>query len=394
MGAAGNMIMAALLELVDNKVEFLKQINSLGLGRVKIEAESVLKCGIKGTHICVSIDGLEETSYHHHAHFSRQSHNHTDLRKIKDIVAHLQVSEKVKNDALNIYEIISEAEAGVHGQTIEQIHFHEVGDLDAITDIVGVCLLMESIAPKEIIVSPVNVGSGFVHCAHGILPVPVPATVKILQNIPIYSTDIRDELCTPTGAAIIKYFAVRFAQMPNMRVQKIGYGMGTKNFETANCLRAFLGETGVSENEKNDCIVQLQCNLDDMTGEAIGFVFDLLLQKGALDVFTIPIQMKKNRPAILFTCLCSEDKADFFVELLFRHTTTFGVRKTICSRHVLKHTTLMQQTEYGNIRIKRGQWREIKKSKPEYDDISKAALLNDMSLAEVSDVLVRKKEKK
>ncbi|OEG71763.1 hypothetical protein ATZ36_12825, partial [Candidatus Endomicrobiellum trichonymphae] len=329
MGAAGNMLTAALLELVNDKADFLKQINSIGIPGLKVDMESVVKCGISGTHIRVSINGTEESC----ADADILKYSHTNFEKIEDIITRLSVSQKVKDNALSIYMLIAGAEASAHGTSVEQIHFHELGNADAIVDIVGVCMLMESLAPQETIASPINVGSGFVQCAHGAMPVPSPATAYILQDIPIYGRNVHEELCTPTGAAIIKHFAKRFEHMPKMRVQKIGYGMGTKDFESVNCLRTFLGETENSNDEINDWIAQLQCNLDDMTGEAVGFAVNLLLQEGALDVFTAPIQMKKNRPAVLLTCICSERKAHFFAELMLRHTTTFGIRRTICDRY-------------------------------------------------------------
>ncbi len=412
MGAAGDMLTAALLELVNDKADFLKQINLIGIPGLKVDMESVVKCGISGTHIRVSINGIKESAdadilkyshknlhKHSHKHIHHNllhKHSHTSFEKIENIIARLSVSQKVKDNALSIYRLIAEAEASAHGTSVEQIHFHELGNADAVADIVGVCMLMESLAPQETIASPINVGSGFVKCVHGVMPVPSPATAYILQDIPIYSRNTHEELCTPTGAAIIKHFAKRFEQMPKMRVQKIGYGMGTKDFESVNCLRTFLGETENSKDEINDRIAQLQCNLDDMTGEAVGFAVNLLLQEGALDVFTVPIQMKKNRPAVLLTCICSECKTHFFTELIFRHTTTFGIRRTICDRYALKREILTKQTLFGNIRIKTGEGYTIKKFKPEYDDIAEAAHLNNVPFSEVNNAVLCKtnKEKK
>jgi uncharacterized protein (TIGR00299 family) protein len=404
MGAAGDMLTAALLELVNDKADFLKQINSIGIPGLKVGMESVVKCGINGTHIRVSINGIEESAdanilkyshknlnKHSHKHIHHNllhKHSHTSFEKIENIIACLSVSKKVKDNTLSIYRMIAEAEASAHGTSVERLHFHELGNADAVADIVGVCMLMESLAPQETIASPINVGSGFVQCTHGVMPVPSPATAYILQDIPIYSGNTHEELCTPPGAAIIKHFAKRFEQIPKMRVQKIGYGMGTKDFESVNCLRAFLGETENSKNGINDRIAQLQCNLDDMTGEAVGFAVNLLLQEGALDVFSVPIQMKKNRPAVLLTCICSEYKAHFFAELILRYTTTFGVRLTVCDRYTLKRKILTKQTLFGNIRIKTGEGYNIKKFKPEYDDIAEAAHLNNISFGEVNDAVL------
>jgi uncharacterized protein (TIGR00299 family) protein len=396
MGAAGNMVMAALLELTNNNKKMLKEINSIGLPNVKVDAKLVVKCGIKGTHVCVKINGIEENSFK--KKYIRENHlptrpDHITIKKIKDVLTQLHISQKVKKDALSIYNLIEKAEASVHTgehgrHNNNYIHLHEVGSIDAITDIVGVCMLIEHIAPQEIVVSPVNVGGGFAHCSHGSLSVPAPATAYILKDIPIYSDQVNEELCTPTGAAIIKHFATRFEQLPKICIKKIGYGMGTKSFKTANYIRAFLGETENNFHEIYEYeVTQLQCNLDDTTGEAIGFVTDLLLQKGALDVFITPIQMKKNRPAFLLTCMCNKKKANFFAELMLRHTTTFGVRKFFCDRYTLKHRTLTQKTQYGNIRIKIGTGHNIRKSKLEYDDLAKIASSNNITFNEAATLL-------
>jgi len=389
MGAAGDMITGSLLELVDNKSDFLKKINSIGLSDIKIIMETVKKCGIVGTHIRVNIHGSEEmplyekAKKYNYASYRDCNHKYTNLYKIENIITNLNISKQVKKNALNIYQLIAEAEANIHGKTIEQIHFHEIGNLDAIVDIVSTCILIEIISPQKIIISPINIGSGFVHCMHGTLAVPAPATAFILKNIPIFSNNIKGELCTPTGAAILKYFATHFQLMPKMQIQKIGYGMGAKNFDAPNCVRAFLGKTINSHIKTNECIVQLQCNLDDMTGEAVGFAIDILSQKGALDVFITSIQMKKNRPGILLTCICNENKSDFFAELILRYTSTFGVRKTICKRYTLKRKTIIHETAYGKIQIKMAEGYNIKKSKPEYDDVAKVAVINNIPFHEI-----------
>lgn len=401
MGAAGDMLMAALLELIKDKADFLNQINSLGFSNVKVDIKSVKKCGIAGTYMQININSRKKfniVSTPQHTHEDKHSfsnkHEHTNIKKIENIIAQLPLRQKIKDDALGIYRLISQAEASVHKCPVEYIHFHELGNIDALVDIIGVCILVEYLNPKKIIVSPINVGSGTISCEHGMLPVPAPATAHILRNIPIYNGSVQEELCTPTGAAIIRYFATNFEQMPRMRVEKIGYGMGTKDFEAANCIRAFWGEIDDSTEETSVTIAKLECNLDDMTGEAIGLSIDLLFQKGALDVFTTPIQMKKNRPAVLLTCICNEHKADFFAELMLHHTTTFGVRKTICNRYALKRKISSQETPYGNIRIKIGEGYNVKKFKPEYDDIVKAMRSNNASFNEINDVIKFNIEKK
>jgi uncharacterized protein (TIGR00299 family) protein len=389
MGAAGDMLIAALYELlIDNdKKWFLKQINSLGLDDISVTAQPIEKNLVNGTKIHVKIFRHEE----HEANFSHieynNLHKNKNLKTIENLISKLKVSKKVKDNAVNIYNIIAQAEAKAHGKPVTQIHFHEVGEIDAIIDIVGVCLLIDKLSLQKIISSPINIGKGHVHCAHGILPIPAPATACILHDIPIYTNEIVGELCTPTGAAIVKYFSDSFGQMPEMRIKQIGYGMGMREFDIPNCIRAFLGESDKDADTANNTTVQLQCNLDDMTGESLSFASDLLFKKGALDVFYTSVQMKKNRPGILLTCICDIKKADFFAKLILEHTSTFGVRKTICNRYILNRKMFVHKTPYGDIRIKRGEGFGIKKSKPEFEDISKTARLKNKTFEEVKNII-------
>lgn len=273
-GAAGDMISAALWELTENKEEFIEEVNSIGIPGVKTYALPSQKQGIFGTHFRVTYNDIEEMPdvlpkdaiveltpeedlkvghhghhhehehehEHHHDHDHHHDHQHHSLGDVKTIIGGLNVSDKVKEDAQNVYDILAEAESHVHGTTVTEIHFHEVGNMDAIADIVCVCMLIEKLAPDQIIASSVNTGTGKVKCAHGILPIPAPATSYLLHGIPIYNTGVNGELCTPTGAALIKYFADSFGPMPVMNIEDIGYGMGTKDYDVANYFRAFLGE--------------------------------------------------------------------------------------------------------------------------------------------------------
>lgn len=349
MGAAGDMLTAALLELCD-KQKFLEKINAIGIPKVTEEANSGSKCGICGTQMSVRVDGIEEESHdvHEHTHHHHAHHAHTSMQDIENLIHGFTVSEKVKSDAIAIYKLLAEAESHAHGKPVAEIHFHEVGTLDAVTDIVGVCMLIEEVAPEKIIASPIHVGSGHVHCAHGILPVPAPATAYPLQNIPMYGGTVEGELCTPTGAALLKYFVSEFGNMPVMKTDSIGYGFGKKEFSRLSCVRAFLGDT----EDQTEQIIELKCNLDDMTGERIGLALERLFEAGALDVFTTPIGMKKNRPAILLTCLCRPQQRDTMLHEIFKHTTTIGVRETLCNRYVLDRTETVQHTQYGDVRVK------------------------------------------
>lgn len=371
MGAAGDMLTAALLELLPDKAGFVEELNALGIPGVQFTAEKCEKCGITGTHMKVTVHGEEEESGHHHHHGS--------LGDIRSIVSGLPIPTMVKLDILSVYEEIAQAESHVHGVPMEHIHFHEVGTMDAIADVTAVCLLLHRLAPDKIISSPVHVGSGQVRCAHGILPVPAPATAYLLRGIPIYSGEIMGELCTPTGAALVKHFATEFGDMPVMKVHSIGYGMGRKDFPRANCVRAMLGDT----EDAGDQIVELRCNVDDMTGEAIGFALEQLMTGGALDAFTVPIGMKKSRPGVLITVLCREEQKEAMVRLMLKHTTTLGIREFPCLRYTLSRTTETPDTPYGVVRKKVSFGYGVRREKFEYDDLVKIAREQALSIAEV-----------
>ncbi len=398
MGAAGDMLMAALLELLPEKDTFLQKMQSLGLPGLEISAEPSVKCGITGTHMRVLIHGDEEGHPHEHAaeehahshadapeaahaHVHVHPHHHTDLDELTHRISHLNVSEAVRSDILAVYQSIADAENRVHGVPVEQIHFHEVGSLDALADITGVCLLMELLAPEQVLASPVHVGSGQVRCAHGILP--VPATALLLDGIPIYGGSIRGELCTPTGAALLRRFVTRFGPLPPMRVEKTGYGMGTKDFEAANCVRAMLGQTEESAGH----ILELACNLDDMTPEAVGFAMEQLFAAGALDVYTTPIGMKKNRPGVLLTCMCREDDREAMLRTIFRHTSTLGVRVSVCDRYTLSRRQYAVQTPDGKIRVKESSGWGVLRRKAEFEDLARIARQTGKSIAEVLDTI-------
>ena len=387
MGAAGDMLMAALYELLDDKQTFLDTMRGLGLPGIEISAEPAVKCGITGTHMKVLVHGSEELDalhdhLHEHAHehsHDHEHHHHTDLHEIEHLLSHLDLPQTVRDDALAVYRRIAEAESKVHGTIVDQIHFHEVGTLDALADVVGVCLLMHLLAPEKVYASSVHVGCGQVKCAHGILSVPAPATALLLAGVPIYGGAISGELCTPTGAALLTHFVTKFGELPAMRLLKSGYGMGTKDFPAANCVRAMLGEQDAPTEE----ILELSCNLDDCTGEAIGFAMEQLLDAGALDVYWTSVGMKKNRPGILLTCMCRPLDREKMVELLFRHTTTLGVRESAFRRYTLSRESKTIQTPDGDIRVKVSTGYGVAREKPEFDDLAKIARKTGKSLSEL-----------
>lgn len=379
MGAAGDMLTAALLELLPDQEEFLSQLNALGIPGVTIEKEKMSKCGIGGTHIRVKVHGVEEgdDSRHHHTH--HHTHHHSGMHDVEHIVHHLPVTDKIRKDILAVYHLIAEAESHVHGVPVTEIHFHEVGTMDAVADVAAVCLLMDKIAPDRVAASPVHVGSGQIECAHGILPVPAPATAYILREVPTYGGEIRGELCTPTGAALLKYFVTEFGGMPVMRTTAIGYGMGSKDFPAANCVRAMLGES----ESAGDVIVELNCNVDDMTGEAVGFAMETLFDAGALEVYTVPIGMKKSRPGQLLCVMCRTEDKESMVRLLFQHTTTIGIRENTFKRYTLDRSVEMAETPYGRIRKKISTGYGVTRQKYEYEDLAKAAREHQVSVSQI-----------
>ena len=378
MGAAGDMLTAALLELLPDTDCFIEKLNAVGIPSVQYIKEKSIKCGITGTHIHVLVNGEEEALYHHGPERSHE-HHHGSMDEIKHIVTgHLNLSEKIKEQILNIYKIIAEAESCVHDVPITDIHFHEVGSLDALADITAVCMLINELLPDRIVASPVHVGSGSVHCAHGVLPVPAPATAEILKGIPSYGGSIRSELCTPTGAALLKFFVDEFGNMPVMKVERIGYGMGKKDFDTANCVRAMLGES----REQVRGIIKLSFNVDDMTAEEIGFATDTLFANGANEVFTVPVGMKKNRPGTLICVLCQEERKDEIVRLIFKYTTTIGIREVKMQRYTLEREIKTTATGFGEVRQKYSYGYGAERVKIEYDDLTRIAKENNISLRE------------
>jgi uncharacterized protein (TIGR00299 family) protein len=386
MGAAGDMLTAALLELTEDRQAFIDKMNALGLPGVTVAAEPAVKCGITGTHMKVTVNGDEEESEdvhdghhhehhhdhdhdHHHDHDHEHHHHHASVADIEALIDGLKVSDKVKADAKAVYALIADAESRVHGRPVSEIHFHEVGTMDAAADVIGVCLLMEQLAPEQVIVSPVHTGSGHVHCAHGILPVPAPATALLLEGIPSYGGQVKGELCTPTGAALLRYFASRFGDRPVMATAAVGYGMGKKDFEQANCLRAFLGE---SEGQREQ-ITKLECNLDDMTGEEIGFALEQLFKAGARDAWTQAVGMKKSRPGVLLSVVCLPEDADGLAAVMMKYTSTLGIRRQDLSRYTLRRGIETVGTPYGEVRVKRASGMGVERAKPEYDDLAALA---------------------
>ena len=386
MGAAGDMLSAALVELLPEPEQFIQKLNNAGIPGVRFVRERSVKCGIAGTHLSVLVNGEEEGEHHHgHEHSDGHpaekegDHHHGSVGEITHIVKeHLSVPDRIKDQILEVYTLLAEAESRVHCVPVTDIHFHEVGTMDALADITAVCMLIDKLAPDRIVASPVHVGAGRVKCAHGIMPVPAPATAELLKGIPTYGGGIKGELCTPTGAALLRRFVGEFGDMPVMRTEKIGHGMGKKDFETANCLRAMLGEC----EEQTEEITELTFNVDDMTAEEIAFAAGELFEAGANEVFTLPVGMKKNRPGTLVCVLCTKEKKSVIVNTIFKHTTTIGIRENALKRHLLRRESEIIETSLGTVRIKNSSGYGTEKSKIEYDDLARIAKENGISLRE------------
>lgn len=373
MGCAGDMLTAALLELHPDKDDFLRRMNAALGGKAVLSASPDSKCGLRGTHVTVLINGDEE------GEATRHHHEHTSISEILSFIDSVPLEVKVREDAKKVYSLIAEAESRVHGQPMENVHFHEVGSLDALADVLSVCTLMHELAPERILASEVNVGSGTVRCAHGVLPVPAPATELILRGVPIYSGQIKSELCTPTGAALLKFFVWKFGAMPTMQIENAGCGTGKKDFECANVVRAFIGET----TDEGDRIIELACNLDDMTPEELSFAMEELFTLGALDVYFTSIGMKKSRPGVKLTCMCRERQRKQMLECIFKHTTTLGVREYVCKRYELGRSEKTVRTQDGEVRVKISSGYGAVREKAEYEDLAALARKSGKTIAQI-----------
>jgi uncharacterized protein (TIGR00299 family) protein len=373
-GISGDMFVGALLD-AGLKIEILgKELNKLNLSGYQLEVNKVLKKGISASQFKVKIQekGVE--------------------RRFKDILNILEESkldEEIKNEVKKIFFKIAEAESKIHQEDIEKIHFHEIGGLDSIIDISSAVIGIKALEIKEICSSPLPLGKGFVKCAHGILPLPAPATLELLKNIPTYSGGMESEMVTPTGAAIISTLTKDFGERPLMKIEKIGYGAGEREFSIPNLLRVSIGEKILSGSDLMDGYVHdeallIETNIDDMNPEFYDYIMDKLFSQGALDVFLTPIQMKKNRPAQMFSIIVYEQNLKEILKVLFSESTTLGVRIKEVKRLKLTQQNFIAETKYGKIKVKVGIFKEdIKTIAPEYQDCHKIAQQYQVPLKEV-----------
>lgn len=404
------MILAALVALGLDENQLIEQLKLLNIPDFRVEFKTVDKSGISALHAEVKV-------LHEHAH----RHLHT----IEKIINDADLSENVKKRAIAIFTKLAEAEAKIHGIEVSKVHFHEVGAMDAIVDVVGACVGFEMLGIEKFACSKIHVGSGFAKMAHGIFPVPPPAVAELLTNAPIYSTEIEGELITPTGAAVIATVCEEFGRIPEMTIEKTAYGAGTREYKDfPNVLRLILGETekhkvaedeathqmnmdGINletekqklktKNQKSDTenhtLVLLETNIDDLSPQILGFVMERAFELGAFDCWFTPIQMKKNRPATMISILCSEKDKDVLTELLYRETTTLGVRVTRVERNCLTREIVKVETEYGEIDVKIAiQNGEMVNAKPEYEQLREIAVKSNFPLKELEKFVLQKLE--
>jgi hypothetical protein len=376
-GASGDMILGALVSAGVSVDALRSELGKLGMGGYELEVREVRRHGFLATKVDVKAVVVS---------------GHRHLRQITEMIDGSGLSERVKQRAKLVFCRLAGAEAKVHGTTVEQVHFHEVGAVDAIVDVVGAMIGVEQLGLERLVCSPIPVGSGTVVCEHGVLPVPAPATLELLRDVPVAGCDEEGELTTPTGAAVLSTLADEFGPLPAMQVERWGFGAGSREGRRRpNLLRLIIGRVAEKEDEADggtgyeaDEVVVLEANLDDATGEQIGHAVTALLAAGALDVFTVPIIMKKNRPGVLLSVLASPDKQRTCEDALFAHTTTFGVRRHVCSRRKLRRTLEVVGTRYGPVHMKVGRGAgSVISASPEYEDCAEAARKHGVGLSEV-----------
>ena len=428
-GMSGDMFLGALVDAGVSSALLEKTVKALHVG-ARLEISKVKRSGITATKVDVFVNGEKELPRdeffaehaHSHQHASteknllpgpsnehqrdhRPGHDHhydhahshgRSLKEIKSLIAQAHISEHSKKTATAIFQALGEAEAKVHDVDIESVHFHEVGAVDAIVDIVGAAVGAATLGVDEIICSPLNVGGGTVKCAHGVFPVPAPATIELLKDVPIYSSGVQKELVTPTGAAIVKALVKRFGSFPALKTEATGYGAGSRDIEGhPNVVRLVIGEATITHDLKPmaearsnlagqtapETISVLEANLDDLNPQVFGYVMDRLLEEGALDAFGIPVQMKKNRPGMLLTVLCHSQDADKLTHLIFTETTTLGVRRRNEQRKTLSRRWINVTTPWGDVRMKIASMNEtVTNYAPEYEDCRQIAAAKHVPL--------------
>ena len=406
-GASGDMLIGSMLDCGLEFESLRSELLKLGVEGYELSLKRVDRSGISAAKFDVHLTGKTHSPEHgrhhegehsherHHdhehshqhshesAHHEHRHHEHRGLSEIIGVIASSSLSERAKQRAQTIFQRIGEAESKIHNIPIETVHFHEVGAIDSIVDITGACVAFDALKIERIISSPLHVGSGVFKCAHGTYPVPGPATAELLKGVPSYSKDIEGELVTPTGAAIISTLAESFGPMPMMKIEKIGYGAGTRDYpKFPNALRAIIGELENDADRTPSNVTVIEANIDDMNAQVFGYLMERALAAGALDIFYTPVQMKKNRPGVLLTLLCDPSDRERMTEIIFRETTTLGVRYRNEQRDILRREFVTVETEYGQIRVKVSRARDgrVMNVSPEFEDCRAAAEKHQVGL--------------
>lgn len=430
-GISGDMSIGALIDLGLDPAAVIEEIKKLGVKGYDIEISKINRFSISGTDVKVTLNGETDCEHEHdgslehevqdhaaldhghdhvHAHEHTHSHGHThghshhhdekdrSLSSVVHIIRNSGISDRAKQLAISIFGEIAKAEAAVHGTLLSEVHFHEVGAIDSIVDIVGTAICIDMLKVDRICCSPVHEGQGFINCRHGRLPVPVPAVIKMLggSGISIVTEDIQAEMVTPTGFGILKTVSESCGKMPEMLVESVGYGFGKTDTGRLNALRVILGtaagKTGMStgdtahdqdDSKARDRVVLMETNIDNTTGETLGYTMDQLMKAEALDVFYTPIHMKKNRPAVILSVLCKPDDAEKLSDVIFRETSTIGIRMQELERITLNREIRTVKTELGEVRVKLVSVHGLERVQPEYEDCAKLAEENDLSFNEV-----------
>lgn len=400
-GISGDMVLAALVDLGADLEYVKRELMKLPIDEFDLWVETVDKRGITAKKLRIRLPEVGEHEHQHHeghahvhgggqghVHLHGEEHGHShEHRKaalILEMIRESDLPDRVKARSVAIFEAIAVAEGKIHGIDPAEVHFHEVGAMDSIIDTIGICLALEDLGVDDIISSPVPTGYGKVKMAHGLYPIPAPATAELLKGIPLAPSQVQGELTTPTGAGVLKALAVSFGPLERFTVERIGYGAGTKDFETPNVIRVLLGEVTGASVAARETIHVLEAQMDDCTAEVCGYVMERLFEAGALDVFFTSVQMKKNRPGTLITVLCLPKQSALLEEMLLVETTTFGVRQSVWTRRILARELVTVETAYGAVRLKIGRLGEnVVQASPEYEDVARLARENCVPFLDV-----------
>lgn len=386
-GISGDMNLGAMIDLGVDVEYLINELNKLKLSEeFSLEVKRDSRKGISGTKVDVILK-----EHHHHGHHHSQEHHHSrNLNDIEKLINSSELSDEIKEHSIKIFKVLAEAEASVHNKSIYEVHFHEVGAVDSIVDIVGAAICYCYLKFDKVVCSTVELGGGFVKCAHGIMPVPAPATAELLKGVPIKSGAVQFETTTPTGAAIIASIVDEFSDNKNFILKKVAYGIGTRDTEIPNVLRVISGELEENVAHEKEEIVVLETNIDDMNPEHFEYFMERALEKGALDIYFTPILMKKTRPAVVLTVLCKSDAEEALKSLIFTETTTLGIRRRVVERHSLARNEEYVDTKFGRVKVKLSYLNgDLVKIKPEYENCKDAALKNNVPLKTVIDETVR-----